>query len=188
MDFQIININEYSKLGLFDLRNLQIENKREKEGAGVRFLLEKLLDNEVELAYYDTGKPYLKGRTEEISISHSHDMLAVIVDKQKPTGIDIELIRDKVLKITHKFLSDKELKDIAGQSIEKVLVYWAAKETLYKIYAKKSVDFREHLFITNFDYTETGGEIISNIIMSGFEKEIKLKYMKVDEYMLVYPV
>jgi len=170
------------------LRNLQIESKREKEAAGVRFLLTKLLDEEVELAYYETGKPYLKNRTEEISISHSHDMLAVVVDEQKPTGIDVELIRDKVLKITHKFLSDNEQKDIAGQSIEKVLVYWSAKETLYKIYSKKSVDFREHLFIANFEYNENGGEIISNIMMSDFEKEIKLKYMKVDEYILVYPI
>jgi len=188
VNVQVININESSKLGLFDLRNLQIENKREKEGAGVRFLLDKLVGEEVELAYYETGKPYLKNRIEEISISHSHDMLVVIVDKQKTTGIDIELIRDKVLKITHKFLSDNELKDIAGQSIEKVLVYWAAKETLYKIYAKKSVDFREHLFITNFEYNENGGEIISNIILNDFEKEIKLKYIKVHEYILVYPI
>ena len=152
MDFQVINISESSKLGLFDLRNLQIENKREKEAAGVRFLLGKLIGEEIELTYYETGKPYLKNRTEEISISHSHDMLALMVDKQKPTGVDIELVRDKVLNIKHKFLSDSELADIAGQPIEKVLVYWAAKETLYKIYAKKSVDFREHLFISNFEY------------------------------------
>jgi len=179
MDYQVININEYSKLGLFDLRNLQIENKREKEGAGVKFLLSELIGEEVELAYYETGKPYLKDRTEEISISHSHDMLAVILDNEKATGVDIELIRDKILKITHKFLSDNELKDIAGQSIEKVLVYWAAKETLYKIYAKKSVDFREHLFVCNFGYNEVGGEIISNIIVDDFEKEIKLRKNKV---------
>jgi hypothetical protein len=85
-------------------------------------------------------------------------------------------------------LSDNELKNIAGQSIEKVLVYWAAKETLYKIYAKKNVDFREHLFIANFDYSEKGGELIANIVLNDFEKEIKLKYMKVDEYILVYPI
>lgn len=188
MNYQVININEFSRLGLFDLRNLQIKNKREKEGTGVRFLLAKLFNEEVELAYYDTGKPYLKNRTEEISISHSHDMLAIIADNQKSTGIDIELIRDKVLKITHKFLSDIELKDIAGQTIEKVLVYWAAKETLYKIYAKRSVDFKEHLFIGNFEYNVGGGEIISKICLTNFEKEIKLRYMKVDEYMLVYPI
>ena len=188
MDYQVININESSKLALFDLRNLQIENKREKEAVGVKLLLSNLFNDEVELAYYDTGKPHLKNRTEEISISHSHDMLAIIVDKQKPTGIDIELIRDKVLKITHKFLSDNELKNIAGQSIEKVLVYWAAKETLYKINKKKNVDFRVHLFIANFDYSEKGGELIANIVLHDFEKEIKLKYMKVDEYILVYPI
>lgn len=188
MDYKLININKSSILGLFDLRNLNIENKREKEAEGARFLLSKLLGEQFELAYHDTGKPYLKGRKEEISISHSHDRLAIIVDAEKPTGVDIELIRDKVLNITHKFLSHNELLDIANQPIEKVLVYWAAKETLYKIYSKKNVDFREHLYVSNFEYNELGGEIISSINLSNFEMEIKLKYMKVDEYMLVYPI
>jgi 4'-phosphopantetheinyl transferase len=43
--------------------------------------------------------------SKHISISHSHDKLAIIVNEKEATGIDIELIRDKVLKIKHKFLS-----------------------------------------------------------------------------------
>lgn len=188
MDYKLININKSSVLGLFDLRSLSIENKREKEAEGARFLLSKLLGEKVEIAYHDTGKPYLKGRKEEISISHSHDMLALLVDKEKPTGVDIELIRDKVLNITHKFLSDNELLGIANQPIEKVLVYWAAKETLYKIYSKKNVDFKEHLFVHNFEYNELGGEINSSICLDNFELDVRLKYLKINEYILVYPV
>lgn len=189
MNYRRININEHSYIGLLNLNELTDTSKRQRENNGARALLKEMLesDHSIEVAYHDTGKPYLKGRTEHISISHSHDMLAIIVDKISNTGVDIELIRDKVLKIIPKFLSDKEQKELGDTNIEKSLVYWAAKETLYKIYGEKQVDFKEHLAVDSFDYNEHGGKISANISMPVFKRNFTLHYQKVNNYILVYP-
>ncbi len=72
-------------------------------------LLDQLLRGEsYELKYTEHNKPFLKGRREKISISHSHDMLAVMCDTRAETGVDVELLRDKELRIRHKFLTSSE--------------------------------------------------------------------------------
>jgi len=189
MDYHQININEDSYLALLSLNTLPLSDKRKRESEGTKILLKKILNNDtIQLAYYDTGKPYLVGRSEHISISHSHDMLAVMIDKKNETGIDIELIRDKVLKITHKFLSTEEAHTIYYQNTEKAIVYWASKETLYKIYGKRNVDFKKQLAIENFEYTALGGDIIGHILMPDYKRSFNLRYQKISEYILVYPI
>jgi phosphopantetheinyl transferase len=49
--------------------------------------------------YYDEGKPHLKD-DKYISISHSHHFSAIIVSKS--VGIDIELQREKIIRIADK--------------------------------------------------------------------------------------
>ena len=158
--------------------------KRDIETQGKNYLINKLLDKEIEIKYDDKGKPYLAEDNRHISISHSHDKLAIIVNEHELTGIDIELIRDKILKIKHKFLSDSELKD-AGDNVEKLLIYWAAKETLYKIYGLKEVDFIEHLFVKPFTKHNLG-TIIGTITLPNFNETFHLNYQLLDDYVLVY--
>jgi 4'-phosphopantetheinyl transferase len=134
---EVFNIKEGLYFGLLNLNEFSIEYnltvKRDIETQGKNYLINKLLDKDVEIKYDDKGKPYLAKDNRHISISHSHNKLAIIINEHESTGIDIELIRDKVLKIKHKFLSESELKD-ANDDVDKLLIYWAAKETLYKIY------------------------------------------------------
>jgi len=150
----VINIRKISptiSIGILDLKVFGQEHlnllKRDLEKTGSLFLLGELLKtNEFELEYTSANKPFLKGRTEHISISHSHDKLAIIIDQNQNTGIDIELIRDKVLKIQHKFLNPAEL-TFARDHIERLITIWGAKEALYKVYGLKEVDFIKNLFI-----------------------------------------
>ena len=67
-----------------------------------------LIDSPSLLQYTPAGKPYLANRPEKISVSHSHGKLAIILNQKHETGIDIELVRDKVLQIQHKFLHGRE--------------------------------------------------------------------------------
>ncbi len=158
--------------------------KREIERNGSQFLLKEVLGKHVEPVYTDQGKPFLEGENCHISISHSHDMLAVCVNNAEATGIDIELIRDKVIKIRHKFLNKAET-NAAGNNIEKLIVYWACKESLYKIYGLKEVDFIQHLFVNDFELSNEG-DITGEIKMTGFNKKYKMHYQKLQDYMLVY--
>ena len=186
--FKVQKINEIISLATLDLPDFAAKNgllaKRDIEKNGTQFLLNMLFNEVVELEYNSLGKPLIKGKSEHISISHSHDKLAIIVNAVTETGVDIEQIRDKVLKIKNKFLSADELK-AANDSVEKLIIYWACKEALYKIYGLKEVEFIAHLHIENFDLKESG-TIKGRIKMENFDKKYLLHYEKVEDYMLVY--
>jgi len=185
---QVFNIKEGLFFGLLDSKAFAVhENlsvKREIETKGKDFLSKYLLGDDCIIAYDDKGKPYLSEDSRHISISHSHDKLAIIVNEHESTGIDIELIRDKVLKIKHKFLSQNELAE-ANDDVEKLLIYWAAKETLYKIYGLKEVDFIEHLFVKPFTKHNLG-TIIGEIRLPNFTESYHLNYQILENYVLVY--
>lgn len=185
---ETININKGLFFGILNLNAFAIEyklsSKREIESKGKEFLLRSLLNDKAEVYYDDKGKPHLVNDLRQISISHSHDKLAVIVNECEPTGIDIELIRDKVLKIKHKFLTEAELLE-ANEDVEKLLIYWAAKETLYKIYGLKEVDFIKNLFVNPFTKHKLGS-IIGEINMPDFKNSFELNYKILENYVLVY--
>ena len=180
---EVFNIKEGLFFGLLDLKAFAMhENlsaKREIETKGKEYLAKKLLGDNCIIAYDDKGKHYLS-----ISISHSHDKLAIIINEKESTGIDIELIRDKVLKIKHKFLTNEELLEV-NDDVEKMLIYWAAKETLYKIYGLKEVDFIAHLFVKPFTKHKLG-TIIGNINLPNFKESFELNYQLIEDYVLVY--
>lgn len=173
-------------IGILDLKKFSayqpIVQKRELEKAGVQFLLSHLLNTTCfELNYYPTNKPFLKGRPEYISISHSHNKLAIIINQLDDTGIDIELIRDKVLGVRHKFLNEAELA-AANDNVDTLITYWAAKEALYKTYGLKEIDFKKNLMITKYN----NPTIIGSIKTTGFTKQYQLIAENLEEYKMVY--
>lgn len=156
--------------------------KRELEKKGTRYLLEHLLyTHEYELNYTSENKPFLKDRNEHISISHSHDKLAIIINKKENTGIDIEQIRDKVKNIQNKFLNEEELR-FASNDVDKLITLWAAKEAMYKVYGLKEVEFIQNLFVEEY----TGAEITGRIEIRGLKKSYRLISEKIGEYKMVY--
>ena len=185
---EVFNIKEGLFFGLLDLKAFAMyENlsaKRQIETKGKEYLAKILIGDKCTIAYDDKGKPHLSGDSRHISISHSHDKLAFIVNEKESTGIDIELIRDKVLKIKHKFLTNEELLE-AHDDVEKLLIYWAAKETLYKIYGLKEVDFITHLLVKPFTKHNLG-TIIGEINLPNFKETFELNYQLIEDYVLVY--
>lgn len=184
--FEIREINASIQLGLLDLKAFSqqegISLKRELEKSGTLYLLKELLGtNHFKLNYLSTRKPVLEASNQHISISHSHDKLAVILDKNAPTGIDIELIRDKVLQIKHKYLTHEELA-IAGNNVDTLITFWAAKETLYKVYGLKEVDFKKNLRVSfgNAPY------LIGTIHLGDFKKKYNMVSSREGNYRLVY--
>lgn len=176
------------RLGLLHLPDYAaftgISAKRELEKKGTAYLLEKLFNKTCELHYSEEGKPFIKNAGCHISISHSHDKLVILCDTRSSTGVDVELIRDKVLKVKDKFLSAAELK-AADDTIEKLIIYWAAKEALYKLYGLKEVEFAKHLYIHPFELNASG-LLKGEVNLERFQKKYSLHYEKLEDYMLVY--
>lgn len=185
---EVFNINAHAYYGIIDLAAFAAQEgltaKREIETKGKEHLAARLIDERCEIVYDDKGKPFVKDSHLHISISHSHDRLAMMVNSREATGIDIELIRKNVVNIKTKFLGQAELAD-AGDHVEKLLVYWAAKETLYKIYGLKEVAFIENLFVEPFEYKDRG-QLTGHIRLPAFNKRFALHYEEIKDYILVY--
>jgi phosphopantetheinyl transferase len=114
----------------------------------VRHLLKLLNYKDTDLFYTPDGKPHLKNG-KRISITHSFDFSAIIVS-DFAVGIDIEMNREKILKIAPKFMADEWAFFDKERSVEFLTVIWGAKESLYKIHPDGGLLFKEHLPIDSF--------------------------------------
>ena len=129
------------------------------------------------------GKPHLRNSTHHISISHSYPYVLCMLDKVQPCGIDIEAPREKLLRIKHKFLNQKE-QSHAAQDIDLLCQYWCAKEALYKLYGRKKLSFAKDIYIKPV----TGNTLDGNIQIEGKLDTFKLKSELIDGHCLVYNI
>lgn len=176
--FYTHNINENTRLAVWHIteeedffRKIDIPHniishphKRLQHLAG-RYLL-KVLDpdfpaNEICL---QGGRPYLPNGAWHFSISHCADYAAVIMSREWPVGIDVEVTTDKLRLLQNKFLSKQEQEIVQhnGNSIphlQKLAACWSAKECMFKWYAKGNVDFRKDMIIQALNADADGGTI-----------------------------
>jgi phosphopantetheinyl transferase len=133
--------------------------ERRRERLAVRLLLHELLpDNTPQIAYYESGKPYLTESPHTISISHTRGYVAVIIGLQgQEVGIDIEQYSLRVHRLASRYMHPDELVAAdGGTDTWSLLLHWSAKETLFKCLNTDEVDFREHLHILPFTRSEQG--------------------------------
>ena len=186
---ELLNMKKISKGDIAILESFSYE-KRKKEWLVARILTERLCGEKgIQILYDENNKPSLKGSKKHISLSHSHDLLAVILD-DTPTGIDIELVKPNILKIKDKYMSDAELKALQKDNQdEQLTVFWCAKESLYKLYGKKELEFKKHLLVEPFEYLGHG-KIRANILLNSSKQEFVLHYEKMSvesrDYMITY--
>lgn len=106
----------------------------------------------VEIQKDEAGKPHLKDSTVHFSWSHSGQYAAAIFNENGPAGIDIETLSPRILRIEDKFCNQTDKKHIhKTRHSESLLIIWGAKESLFKWYGKKEVDFRRHMTVSAFD-------------------------------------
>lgn len=137
-----------------DKRLAEVHPKRQREWLASRVLtynlLAKLTTLPLQLLRNELGKPYFSDSRFHVSISHSPAMAAVILSDTYEVGIDIELISPKALRVQEKFLTDQEQTYTLADERETCL-YWSAKETLYKMYSRKRLIFKENLAVEPLD-------------------------------------
>lgn len=138
--------------------------------------------------YYDSnGKPQL---FEEgfISISHSHEYIALMKSSKSEIGVDIEIINERIVKLSRKFLNDEEKLDVTTENqLEKLHAMWGAKEVLYKIHSIGDIDFKKDFFVHPFEY-KSPGELSASILKKGYKKDFKIFFEKTDQNMLSWAV
>ncbi|GAB3828390.1 4'-phosphopantetheinyl transferase superfamily protein [Pontibacter rugosus] len=137
-----------------DERLAQVHPRRQREWLASRVLAYKLLEDltplPLQLLRNQHGRPYFSDSRFHVSISHSPALAAVILSDTYEVGIDIELISPKALRVQEKFLTDQE-KNYTLADERETCLYWSAKETLYKMYSRKQLIFKENLSVAPLD-------------------------------------
>lgn len=123
----------------------RIKGKRRLHWLCSRYLLHLLTEKTDRLACIKDqyGKPQLKDSPLQISFSHSEDLVSVAIS-DKPIGIDIQIRVDKIQRIRYKFINSEEDKYVDEDEIDRLHVIWGAKESAFKAYGRKQVDFKLH--------------------------------------------
>lgn len=124
-----------------------------REWLASRMLLRKLVE-EFGIIYEGThkdehGKAFLINNDSHISLTHTADYVAAVINLHSAVGIDMEKKSDKLLRTANKYLSEGEY-SVADNEIHRLCMYWCAKEALYKLYGKKKISFKQAIYIETF--------------------------------------
>ena len=72
-----------------------------------------------------------------------------------------------------------------NMELEKLHVFWSAKEALYKKFKNPHIFFKDHMYIHPFDL-KSEGNLVATFSKDGLEKDIQLKYEIIGDFTLVY--
>ena len=151
----------------------------------VRKLLQEKGYTDFDLEYDEFGKPHLKDG-KHISISHSHEFSTIIISDQK-VGIDIELQREKIIKIADKFV-DYEFEFLNKQNqedyIKKLTVIWGIKESIFKIRNEIGISFKEHIQAKTFEIKDQSGS--ASLHFQNKKELFTFQFEEIENFILVY--
>ncbi len=117
------------------------------------------------------GKPHLAGYNAYISLSHTGGWASAVLHRSRPVGIDIEPMRDKFTRVVPRILSEPEIAHAAGDPA-RLAMYWCAKESLYKLYGKRQLTFRQHLFIDPF--TDGATQLTGHVRLPDHDEQLTI--------------
>jgi len=182
--YSMVNLVDVEKAKLDSFRNIS----RKIEWLSVRALVKTMIGKDTRILYNSENKPFVRGNTHNISISHSNNLTAVLISKDKRVGIDLEFMSGKISKVANKFINDRE--DITmdpEMSKFHLYLHWCAKEALYKICDKQDINFRDGITIAPFEPDEQGF-MKGNVINGNGEESFEMEYLQHDNYALVWCV
>ena len=152
----------------------------------VRKLLMEKDYTDFDLEYDEFGKPHLKDGN-HISISHSHQFSTIIISDQK-AGIDIEMQREKILRIADKFVNNQELQRLKSfdnqDFIKKLTVKWGAKEAIFKIRNEKGISFKDNIQVNPFEIRDQ--KTIATLEMENMKQQFSIYFEEFERFTLVY--
>lgn len=166
------------------------KGKRTLHWLATRVLLRQMLDTPgfIDCPSDANGKPYLANFPQRISLTHSFDFVGVMVCEDREVGIDLELVKPKIIRIADKFMKPEEMRFLPTDSqmaIDVLYACWSAKEAVYKLQGNKGVSFRDDMTILPFKLQEQG--VLELELHGSLRKErFRVYYERFQDYMLAY--
>jgi len=179
----------FRKVKLKDVSLARLEGmKSESHQNGflaVRMLLQEVNYTDFDLYYDEFGKPHLLDGV-HISISHSFEF-SVIILSNKNIGIDLELRRDKIIKIATKFASEPFVYNDQFNKLDfisKLTVVWGVKEAVFKIRNEVGISFIDHIFVDKFEMSNN--KITALLNFNNLKIMFEGSFVEVENYTIVW--
>lgn len=168
--------------------NLSSNNKMQQSLA-VRVALECLLKKLglpiLTLTKNEQGKPIFKNSKTHISFSHTRNLAVVALSTRFPIGVDIEIVGSKLDVVQKRILNEEEFRH-AHHCLEKLAIYWCAKEALYKLLDRQQFSTSnllfKNIFIEPFQL-QAEGAVIAHLN----QKQYALGYKRIESDLGVLP-
>ena len=178
----------FDQVILKDISLIRLNNMKalshQKGFLSIRKLLQEIGYSDEDLFYDETGKPnLLDGKC--ISITHSFEFSAIIIS-EKVAGIDLEMQREKIIKIAEKFMDTEFsfLPKIKEQDfIQKSTVIWGVKEAVFKIENQVGISFKDHVSVFPFEIED--GKTSAILTYDNQVKEFAVQFELVENYVVV---
>jgi len=155
------NIEEVSQNGIEFLsfrEKLSFANisKSEKriEWKGARVAIKSALDC-ISLPYPgffkdEHGKSHPMDGYGFVSLTHTKGIAAAIFHKDMPVGIDLDFVREKVVRLGPKFLDPSEIEFLNNDPVL-FTVAWSAKESIFKCQGKRGISLKRNILLEPFN-------------------------------------
>jgi phosphopantetheinyl transferase len=182
--FNRVNLKDSS---LARLETMKSESHR-KGFLAVRMLLQHNDYNDFDLYYDKFGKPHIKSqgcsvKDVHISISHSNDFSAVVISDEN-IGLDIEILKEKTLKIAPRFMGISHLENLnKEEKIKKATVVWGIKESIFKIKNEKGISFPDHIFEDDFNFEDKKAS--ATLKFNDKEEKFQIQFDSIEDYIFV---
>ncbi|MCF6358859.1 MAG: 4'-phosphopantetheinyl transferase superfamily protein [Draconibacterium sp.] len=152
----LMSIFQFSEIEKEEFIKIKVD-RRKIEYIATRLLLKELINIKPEINYLESGKPELTNIQRNITISHSSDFVVVLVSENK-IGIDVENTQRNIKKIANRFLCKEELEYIqkTNDTQTATILYWSAKEAIFKCTDKDGVIFDKQIYIHPFNIKREG--------------------------------
>jgi phosphopantetheinyl transferase len=95
------------------------------------------------------GKSHSMNGNGYVSLSHTMGYAGAIYHRENPVGMDMDLIREKILRIGFRFLDPSELDFLSKDPLHYTMA-WSAKESIFKCQGKRGVSFRDNILLEPF--------------------------------------
>ncbi|HRI58692.1 MAG TPA: 4'-phosphopantetheinyl transferase superfamily protein [Saprospiraceae bacterium] len=98
-------------------------------------------------------------------------------------GCDVQVLVEKMPRLASKFLNVEEERFVANHTdaiqFDLFHVFWTAKESLYKAYGLKELDFRANLRVEPFEWKENRGTTRGWVEKNDFRQAYRLLFEKI---------
>jgi Phosphopantetheinyl transferase len=162
--------------------------QRRLESYAVRALLKEFFDERVYIGYEEDGSPYIKNTHYEISIAHSGEFACIYIHEDADVGIDIESLSRDFSAVEKKILSEDEQEYLTEKHRHlQLALIWSAKEAIYKLMARRKINFSKQIEIEKFIPHDDEGSLSAVFIDSeDNEHELELQYSIFENYEMVW--